>query len=226
MMRSFENRGDSIVVDEPLYAHYLNITQRDHPGRDEVIASGPTDLKEAVAGLFAPLPVGKSVFYQKHMAHHVLPGMDLSWAKKLTNAFLIRDPREVITSFIKHVPDVGLLDTGFKQQAELFAQVKTWTGKIPPVVDARDVLTNPRGVLSKLCEAVEIPFTEKMLVWPAGKRDSDGIWAKYWYKEVEATTGFGSYKPKPDQVPAHLNEMLEQCQGYYAELYEHRIKPD
>ena len=42
MMRAWENRPDCIVVDEPLYAHYLQATQLDHPARDEVIAAGPT----------------------------------------------------------------------------------------------------------------------------------------------------------------------------------------
>src|SRR5579884_511506 len=113
LMRSWENRGDTAVVDEPLYAHYLSVTMREHPGRDEVIAAGPTDLEQAIASLLGPVSGGKRIFYQKHMTHHLLGGMDRSWLRQLTNAFLIRDPREMLTSFLKHVPDATLADTGY-----------------------------------------------------------------------------------------------------------------
>ena len=146
MMRSWGNRPDTVVVDEPLYAHYLQATGRSHPGREEVIAAGPTELAEAIPRILGPVPEGKRVFYQKQMTHHLLPGMDRTWLKKLTNCFLIRDPAQVLTSLIKHVPDLTLADTGFPQQAEIFELMWQWTGKVPPVVDAADVL--PRIQLS------------------------------------------------------------------------------
>jgi len=223
MMRSWGNRPDTVVCDEPLYAHYLKETGRAHPGADEVIAAGETNLSKVIAWLTGPVPGGKRIFYQKHMTHHLLPEMDRSWVKRLTNCFLIREPREVLTSFIRHVPDVTLADTGFPQQAELFDDVQKWTGSIPPVLDARDVLSNPKQILSRLCDTLGIDFTDRMLAWPPGLRETDGVWAKYWYKEVETTTSFQPYRPKDRPVPAELGGLLRECENYYQKLYVHRI---
>ena len=56
--------------------------------------------------------------------------------------------------------------------------------------NSKDILINPKGLLSELCEKIQIPFYEKMLFWPKGRRESDGIWAEHWYKNVENSTGF------------------------------------
>jgi hypothetical protein len=223
MMRAWGNRPDTFVCDEPLYAHYLMKTGRDHPGADEVIAAGETDVKKVIAWLTGPVPGGRRVFYQKHMAHHLLPNVPREWLRDVSNCFLIREPREVITSLIKHVPDATLADTGYPQQAEIFDRVREWTGRIPPVVDARDVLNEPRKVLGKLCEALGVGFTDAMLSWPPGLRETDGVWAKYWYKEVETTTSFRPYKPKDEPVPEQMREMLNASEAYYRKLYDHRL---
>ena len=225
MMRSWGNRPDSFVCDEPLYAHYLKTTGRVHPGADEVIATGPTDLGQVIPWLLGPIPGGKSIFYQKHMTHHLLPHIERGWMRGLSNCFLIRNPREMITSFIKHVPDPTLADTGYPQQAEIFELVRGWTGKIPPVIDSRDVLNHPREILSQLCEKLGVDFTDAMLAWPPGLRETDGVWAKHWYKEVETTTSFQPYKPKSDPVPAGLESLVKECEKFYRELYVHRLLP-
>lgn len=223
MMRAWGNRPDTFVCDEPLYAHYLHVTGKHHPGAGEVIAAGETDVKKVVSWLTGPVPGGKRVFYQKHMAHHLIDHVPREWLRGVTNCFLIREPREVITSLVKHVPDATLADTGFPQQAEIFERVRQWTGKTPPVVDAKDVLNDPRGVLAKLCAALGLEFTEAMLSWPPGLRETDGVWAKYWYKEVETTTSFRPYQAKGEDVPQHLRGVLKECEGHYHRLFEHRL---
>ena len=223
MMRSFENRPDTAVIDEPLYAHYLANTTVDHPGRDEVIAAGPADWRDAAAHLTGPVPGGRAVFYQKHMTQHLLPSIDRGWIARLTNCFLIRDPREVLTSFMKVVDTPTARDLGFPQQAELFDTECSRTGATPPVIDARDVLEDPRRTLGALCDAVGIPFLDEMLAWPAGPRETDGVWAPHWYASVEKSTGFGRYKPKNEPVPDELRPVLEQCEPVYARLHEHRL---
>lgn len=224
MMRAWGNRPDTAVVDEPLYAHYLHKTGRKHNGAEEVIAAGPIDASEAIARLLGPVPGGKEIFYQKHMTHHLLPGMDRSWLEQVTNCFLIRDPREVLTSLIKHVPDMQLADTGFPQQLEIFNLVKKQNRPLPPILDAHDVLNNPERSLALLCEQLEVRFTDRMLSWAPGLRETDGVWAKYWYKEVETTTSFRPYKPKNEPVPEHLLPVLEACQKCYDQLYPHRLR--
>jgi hypothetical protein len=223
MMRSWGNRPDTFVCDEPLYAHYLSVTRRDHPGGEEVIAAGETDVRKVIEWLLGPVPSGAAVFYQKHMSHHLIADVPREWLRHVTNCFLIREPREVLTSLVKHVPDAKLADTGYAQQAELYDLVRGWTGKTPTVIDARDVLNNPRRVLGGLCEALGVEFTDAMLSWPPGLRATDGVWAKYWYKEVETTTSFRPYKPKDEPVPHHMREILDICERHYQRLYEHRI---
>src|SRR5213078_3055546 len=119
--------------------------------------------------------------------HHLLPEIDREWLVGVTNCFLIRDPREVILSYIKKKNDPTLEDLGFVQQAEIFDWVREHTEAIPPVIDAHDVLENPERILRLLCEVVGLDFTEAMLSWPPGLRETDGIWAKHWYKEVETS---------------------------------------
>lgn len=224
MMRSFENRPDCAVVDEPLYAHYLKETGADHPGRDEVIAHDETDWRRVVERLMGPVPGGRRVWYQKHMTHHLLPGMDRGWVSGLVNCFLIRDPAEVITSFIKVVANPTAADLGLPQQVELFEQEWARLGRVPLVLDGADVLRNPRGMLGALCASVGIGFDERMLSWPAGRRATDGVWAKHWYQSVERSTGFEGYRKKGERVPRELEGVLEECSALYERLAVHRIR--
>jgi hypothetical protein len=224
MMRSWGNRDDCVVVDEPLYAHFLSVTRKPHPGIDEVIAAGETDWRKVVARLTGPVPAGKRVYFQKHMTHHVLPDMEREWLGNLTNCFLIRDPREVLASYAKVIETPALEDTGFPQQAEIFQWVRGNTGRVPPVLDAADVLRDPRRMLGLLCEAVGIAFQEAMLSWPPGPRATDGVWAKHWYAEVEKSTGFRPYQPKQIDLPPRLHALCDQCREHYDLLYESRLR--
>ena len=223
MLRSWENRPDTFVCDEPLYAHYLQQTGREHPGASEVIEHHETDWRKVVAWLTDDVPDGQAVFYQKHMAHHLLPMIERDWLSGLTNCFLIRDPREMITSLLQIIPDPKIEDTGMPQQVEIFELVRRRTGATPPVLDSRDVLEDPRRMLALLCEAVGVEFDESMLSWPAGSRDTDGIWAKHWYANVEKSTGFAPYRPKTDAVPHSHSDMHAECMEYYNTLYAHRL---
>ncbi len=214
---------DTAVCDEPLYAHYLKMTGKDHPGAHEVIEHHETDWPKVVNRLTGPIPRRKSVFYQKHMAHHLLPEIDRAWLKEVTNCFLIRDPREMLTSLINNVPNPTIDDTGLPQQIEIFELVSR-QGKTPAVLDARDVLEHPRELLTQLCEAIGVQFTDSMLTWPAGPRETDGIWAKHWYGAVEKSTGFKPYVSRPDQVPEHLQTLYDKCMPFYQRLYTIRLQ--
>ena len=223
MMRSWGNRQDTVVVDEPFYAYYLKATGKNHPGASEVIGQGETDWRQVVAGLTSEAHEGKQIFYQKQMTHHLLPEVDRAWLGAVTNCFLIRDPLEVIHSYIKKNEDLTLEDVGFVQQADIFDWVREQTGRIPPVIDAGDVLQNPERILRVLCGAVGVEFDRAMLSWPTGLRASDGIWAKHWYNEVAQSTSFQPHRPKNQRVPEHLREVHEQCRECYDRLYQHRI---
>jgi len=224
MMRSWGNRPDTFVCDEPFYAHYLHATGRDHPGADEVVANGETDWRKVVALLTGDVPHGQRIFYQKQMTHHLLPEIDRTWLGSVTNCFLIRDPRDVIVSYTKKNNEPDLEDIGFVQQTEIFDWVREDTGAVPAVIDARDVLENPRRTLELLCNAVGVEFSEAMLSWPPGLRETDGIWAKHWYGEVATSTTFRRPAARdPGPVPERLRDIHDRCRECYDRLHEHRL---
>jgi Sulfotransferase domain len=218
LMRAWENRPDTVVSDEPLYAFYLHRTALAHPGRDTIIASQPTDWRAVLTQqTSAPLPAGIAVSYAKHMTHHLLPEVDRSALAPLRHAHLIRDPRELLASYARVRAEPTLEDLGLSQQAEIF---EAFGG---PVVDSRDLLADPEGMLRALCRALDVPFDERMLAWPAGPRDSDGVWAPYWYDSVHASTGFAPYRPPADPLPARLEPLAERCLPYFSRLHSYRI---
>jgi hypothetical protein len=220
LMRSFENRADTVVVDEPLYAYYLAHTATDHPGRDEILASMSPDWREVVSGLAgAPLPAGASVWYQKHMTHHLLPEVDRAVFGGLRHAFLIRNPRRLLASYARVRSAPVLADLGLEQQLEIF---RAFGG---PVIDSADILRDPRGALEALCDALGIGFDPAMLAWPAGPRPTDGVWAPYWYDSVRRSTGFGPYtEPGPDALPPELEPLAAACRPFYSELAARRLR--
>jgi hypothetical protein len=223
LMRSWGSRPDTYVCDEPLYAHYLLVTGRRHPGREEILRRHETNADRVAAWLTGEVPEGKRIFYQKQMAHHLLPGVERDWLSDVRHAFLIREPREMLTSLIRVTPDPRLDDTGLPQQWELFERAAAETGTPPPVIDARDVLEDPAELLVALCGALDVPFMECMLSWEPGPRPTDGVWAKHWYASVEASTAFRPYRPKPGRVPAGLQELLDECRPIYDRLYAERL---
>ena len=224
MMRSFGARPDTAVMDEPFYAAYLVHTGLDHPMREAVIASQPDDWRDVVAGLLGPVPGDKAVCYQKHMTHHMLPAFGREWLAQVRNAFLIRDPAAVLASYVRKRGEVTLADIGIVQQRELFEQEADRLGRAPAVVEGADVLADPGRVLARLCEALGIAYTDSMLRWPAGRRDSDGVWAPAWYDAVERSTGFDA-PPARETVALtpDLQRIADAARPHYEALVRHKL---
>ncbi len=223
MMRSWENRADTTVVDEPFYAFYLSRTGKPHPEAAAIMAQGETDWTRVVQTLTAT-EAGFPIVYQKQMTHHLLPEVDRAWLGSVTNCFLIRNPRDVILSYVKKNDDPTLEDLGFVQQREIFELARTLTRTTPPVIDARDVLQNPERTLRALCGALGINFDPSMLQWPAGPRPSDGIWARHWYDAVLKSTSFQPYRESTDGVPGRLRDVYEQSLDCYQHLFSFRLR--
>jgi len=224
LMRSWGNRDDTFVCDEPLYGHYLLKTGLPHPMAEEVIKSQESDWRKVAAWLTGPAPQGKSIFYQKQMSHHLLPEIGRDWLPKLTNCFLIRHPAEVLPSLDEKYAKPTLPDTGYPQQVEIFDFIAARSGQTPLVIDSKDVLLNPRGILSQFCEKLGVAFQESMLSWPPGFRDTDGVWARHWYNAVEKTTGFQPYQAKTKALPEHLKTLYTECLPFYEKLHAHRLR--
>jgi hypothetical protein len=224
MMRAWENRGDCTVSDEPLYAHYLAHTGIDHPGAEEVIAHGDADWRRVVDALTTgPVPDAQPLWYQKHMTHHLLPHLGRDWVFALDNVFLIRDPAEVVSSYLKKRSSVTPEDIGLPQQRELFDAIAQRDGRAPPVVDADEFLKAPGAQLQALCARLGIPYTARMLAWPAGPRASDGVWARHWYDAVWASTGFEPWRAREPALDDATRRVADACRPMYEELHRHRM---
>jgi hypothetical protein len=223
MMRSFENRPDTCVVDEPFYAYYLNRSGVEHPGNAEVIASQSSDWR-TVAGQICDDPVDQDVFYQKHMTHHMLDEVTLDWTRRLTHCFLIRDPLYVVNSYSKKRETVNADDIGIVRQLELYEQISEITGQNIPILDSKEILLDPRKALEILCQQMGIVFCDEMLSWPAGTRDSDGVWARHWYHEVEKSTGFSPFTEPDIEISDQLQKIVDESRSSYLRLYEKRLR--
>ena len=217
LMRSFGARSDTVVVDEPFYACYLAATGLDHPRRDLVLAGQSTAWRDVVARLTAPLPAGTKISYQKHMAQHLLPAIDRGWIGALTNAYLIRDPDEVVASYARVRDEPTLDDLGYARQVELH---RSFGG---PVIDARDLLRDPPGLLAALCAALGIGFDEHMLRWASGPRATDGVWAPHWYGSVLRSTGFAPYRLPTEPLPDRLRPIADAARPLYDQLFAERL---
>lgn len=218
LSRAFGARGDCAVSDEPLYAFYLARTGLDHPLRAEVLASQPTAWEEVAATLTGPVPGGRPLWFQKHMAHHLLPEVGRGWLDALEHALLVRDPAEVVASYHARRGEVRPEDLGYTEQLELFEQVADRTGRPPPVVDGRRLQAEPERVLRALCAALGLAWTPAMLSWPQGRRASDGVWAPAWYAAVEASTGFAPPRHAPLPVPPEAAWVVEACRPAWERL--------
>ncbi len=223
MMYSFAARGDCTVWDEPFYAAYLEYTGIDHPMRDEIIVAHEPDPDVVASICKGPVPGGNPVFYQKHMTLHMIPQFDRRWMRSCTNVFLIRHPARVVASYAKKREGTTLADIGFVQQAELFDEVAGWSGGTPVVIDSDDIRAEPEAMLRKLCAAIEVPFTRKMLHWPAGGNEADGAWAPHWYAAVHRSTGFeGAEGPLP-KLGGGYADLAKQALPYYERLAGFRL---
>lgn len=221
LMYSFANRPDTVVLDEPLYGHYLKISGAQHPGRSEILETMELD-GELVSREFCDQDYGKPILFIKNMAHHLV-NIDLVLLDQLQNLLLIRDPKEMIPSLIKQIPNPIMRDTGLKQQWELY-QYLSKQGRHPLVIDSKELLIDPKSILVNVCMKTDIPYFDEMTHWKPGSLPEDGVWAKHWYHNVHKSIGFQTYKSKHKPIPESLMDLLKECDYYYQLLYEQALK--
>ena len=222
MMRSWENRSDTEVVDESFYAFYLDQTRSPHPCFEDVLQSQSNNYEHVVNELTKDA-CNSRLQYQKHMTHHMIAGIDLSWTRELQHCFLIRDPAQVVNSYTNSRGVCSAEDIGIQRQFELYQDITQISGQDIPIIDSNDVLKAPEKMLKLLCEKLDIAFTTAMLKWPKGSRISDGVWAKHWYKNVDNSVGFAPYSPKNLRLNDEQLSVVHQVQPFYQQLYKNRI---
>jgi hypothetical protein len=223
MMRSFGSRSDTFVSDEPFYGCFLKQAGADHPLREETIAAMDCDWGSVMQPLRGNPQDASPVWYQKHMWHHMAGPVGYDDFDGFTHAFLIREPERMIASYLRKREAAAFENFGLDRQAEFFAREADRLGTAPPVIDANDVLTDPQGVLSKLCAALGIAWDPAMLNWTPGGRATDGPWAPHWYGAVERSAGFGRAERGPVDLPGDAQLLAERCRPYYERLAAHRI---
>ncbi len=221
LMYSFAQRRDTRVIDEPLYGHFLRVTGISHPGRDEVMSNMECDGNKVMADLLMGSDIDSHIVFLKQMAHHLVD-LDMRFLNKVTNIILIRNPEKMLISLTKNLPQASLADTGLTIQWNLFSQLRS-NGQSVVVIDSCELLSDPEGVLRLLCENLEIDFNIEMLNWPRGPRPEDGIWAKYWYKNVHLSETFNK-NLSCEKIPSNLQDLLSECELWYEKLFKHAIK--
>lgn len=222
-MYSFANREDTVVYDESLYPHFLDKTGAERPDREVTMAEMDTDgervVREVILG-----PHPKPVAFFKLMPHFLVD-MNLGFLSQTRNFFLIRDPAEILNSYTRVIKQPTMLDIGQKEAYDLYRHLEN-QGQAPPVINSRDLLMDPEGMLTRLCAALEIPFSAKMLQWPAGPRPEDGPWAQYWYHSVHQSTGFKPYQKQEITLPDHLLALEAESRPYFEYLSEKSMKSE
>ena len=224
MMRSFGSRSDTFVSDEPFYGAYLKATGDPQPMADEVMASMDCDWQGVAQTMTGPCPTGSPIWYQKHMAHHMVGPISHDDLPGLRHAFLIRDPERVIASYAAKRVAVRPDHLGVERQVEFFEREADRLGHAPPVIDSADILRDPPGMLERLCEALAIPWEPAMLQWEPGIRATDGVWASHWYDAVAASTGFSAPDTGPVELDAAARSVAGQCRPFYERLASHRLR--
>ena len=215
LMYSWGQRDDTVAIDEPFYAYYLIQKDLDHPGWIETLESQSSDYLEVIKNVIYHKSE-KPVMYIKNMAHHSV-NMALNFMDDMIDLFLIRDPGEVISSYIKNIPNPTMDDLAYKRQWELIEYLQS-KGKEVFVVDSKELLTNPRIILEKMCVFAGLRFQEAMLTWEAGPKNMDGAWAKYWYGNVHRSTGFQRYEKKNVKLSQQYKSLEQECREYYKKM--------
>lgn len=224
MMYAFAARGDCAVWDEPFYAPYLKKTGLDHPMAAEIISAHEDNAEQVSQQISGSIPAKKPYFYMKHMPHHMCAGFSLSWIKECKNVFLIRHPARVVASYAKKRENPTFQDLGYAEQTTLFDEITKQQGARPVVIDSSDIRADPNQMLEKLCAAIGIPYTDKMLSWPKGGHTDDGVWASHWYGAVHQSTGFDQSEGPLPQLSDQYATLAEAALPHYERLARYKIQ--
>jgi hypothetical protein len=222
MMRSFSSRADCAVSDEPFYGAYLRQTGEPHAMAGEIIDDMDCDWHSVAATLRGPIPGGKSIWYQKHMSHHMEGPVSVDDFPDHVHVFLIRDPALMVASYRHKNELVDARQLGFERLMDYHHRVSLRLGRPAPVIDGNAVLANPEQQLRSLCAVIGIEWDPAMLAWQKGAHSADGIWGSHWYNAVMASEGFGP-PTAPSPLSDHEQRIADQCQSSYQALSAHCI---
>jgi len=224
--RAFQQLDGCVIFDEPFYPPYLLTQGFDHPHRLEIIERYETDYKKVIMKITGELPKGISFSFQKHTANNLPKNRELDWLMSFDNFFLIRHPNEMIYSrqqIYNYPKKFTLPEIGLAELYHLFMLIQALTEDVPIVVDSTDLLKNPDKVLQALCTKLGVSYSDQMLTWQSGMRETDPIWAKTWYTTLFNSSGFIPFSKQDITLPEHLKPIVEECLPFYDKLYQYRM---
>lgn len=179
--RMMLERGDFECVHEPFsYLHEF--------GSVVVGDRTVTNEKDLMRGLLR-LAEQRPVFFKDTTDERYDPMADEEFIQTVTHSFLIRHPEETARSYRKVNPGVRPEQLGFGHLAELRDAVLSATHQDPPLIESRDLLRDPAGVVREWCTQIGIDFVPEALHWSAGDR-SEWAASSRWHRDVSGTTGF------------------------------------
>ena len=219
LMRSWSSRMDTFVSDEPFYAYYLKETKLEHPMHKEIIDKYSSNYNKIIKYLTGEIPGNKEIWYQKHMAHHILDLKSIDWISNFENCILLRHPKEVISSYTKKNRLNSVEELGYPQQYEIINFLKK-INKSYIVIDSKELLKDPKKSLSNWCRKTNIEFDKSMLKWRKGNHVNDGIWWESWYNKVIETTEFRQFEKKDINIENKFDSIYNESMTYYNYLKE------
>jgi len=216
--RMMIERGDVAVLHEP----FLALAQGEPvpvpaPGGGFRAARTGPELVARLAELGRVRPAFvKEVLDYRYDDVFGHPG-ELAW---MTHTFMIRDPRQAISSHYAVKPTVTCPEIGYERLWALFELLRRATGRPPLVISAEDLLRDPAGTVRRYCAATGLPFQPAALTWAPGDRPE---WARHrrWHLDAIASSGFTSrenrYPATVDNHPA-LKSFYAHHYPYYQRL--------
>ena len=222
LMRSWSSRSDTKVIDEPFYAYYLKETGLKHPLADKIIQSYPASFNEILENISSKALDQKPIFYQKHMAHHLVNIKNFNFVDRFENCILIRNPKRVIASYTLKNNLINAKELGYHQQNEIISYLIQQKRKVI-VIDAQSLLQDPKKILKKWCDKINLSFDVKMLKWKKGIYSTDGLWANYWYNSVANTTSFDKKISQNPIIDKKYIEIYDECMFLYDKMLKMSI---
>lgn len=217
-----EARGDyrieTNVFDEVFY--FLDGCGNDPPPRPAELPASFRGALDAFRERAAMAPT-----FLRSAAYAVMHHLDEADWSAMRHCILIRDPRYVLPSHRRFVPDITVEEAGYVAQRRLYRHLARSAATRPVVIDAHELLTTPASVLEPLCGELGIPFRECALSWSPGFRPRWGMWPR-WKTHAAASHGFEPFAPDPRrEAEGRADPLFAQCWSCYRELLAVRLRP-
>jgi Sulfotransferase domain len=219
-LRMMIERGDVTVVHEPLLA----LTQEGRvvlpkPDGGTLEARSEPELLACLAELSATRPVFVKEVVDYRYAYLFDHPDEIAW---MTHTFLVRDPRQAISSHYAVKPTVTCPEIGYERLHELFELTWSVTGRKPLVIRAERLLGEPAAVVEEYCSAVGLPFLPQALSWEPGDRPE---WRRHrgWHLDTISSAGFSAGQ-KVYAVTVDNNAVLKSFYDHHYPFYRRIVQ--